>query len=338
MDGDIKIVWAPQRGPQSTFFQLPDDIQEVFLAGSRGGGKTAAILARFAVQANKYGSAARGLIVRRKLTEMVELKFQAEAMFTPLGANFHVTSNSWRFPNGANLRLARLEERKDALGLQGQSYSYIAVDEAQNWPDPSLIDMMRATLRSVEGVPTLLCLTANPGGRGSAWCRSRYIDPYPAGYKVVYDQHGNKRIYIPLNVDDNRILLDRDPTYTARLLQSGPPSPGSRVALRRLVRLPDRRAVGRVQSRASSVGAVRDSRDMANLCRARLGRIEAERPLHLRLRDRHRSADALQRFFPRGSFILIDEVYTCATDDDGGKRYDVGTKLPNEALGELNAA
>jgi hypothetical protein len=104
--GDIKIVWAPIPGPQSTFFQLPDDITEIFLAGGRGGGKTASILARFVVQANKYGAAARGLVVGRKLTEMTELKFQSEAMFTPLGANFHVSSNTWRFNNGATLRLA----------------------------------------------------------------------------------------------------------------------------------------------------------------------------------------------------------------------------------------
>jgi hypothetical protein len=90
----ITVAWRPQPGPQSFLFHT--DVNEILLAGSRGSGKSAAVLGFFAYFADKYGSAARGLIIRRKLTEMHELLRQAHDLYAKslVAATPH-TKNVW---------------------------------------------------------------------------------------------------------------------------------------------------------------------------------------------------------------------------------------------------
>ena len=55
--------WRPQPGPQTLFVACP--VFEVIYGGARGGGKTDASLGDFALHAERYGAAAKGLFVRR---------------------------------------------------------------------------------------------------------------------------------------------------------------------------------------------------------------------------------------------------------------------------------
>lgn len=105
----------------------------------------------------------------------------------------------------------------------------VYVEEVTNFPSPAPINKLRATLRSPAGVPCGLRLTGNPGGPGHNWVKHRYIDPCPAGYKVLvetFDYPGvgevkMERVFIPSKISDNRLLMENDPTYIARLHQSG---------------------------------------------------------------------------------------------------------------------
>ncbi len=93
-----------------------------------------------------------------------------------------------------------------------------------NFPDPTPIMKLKATLRSASGVPTGFRCTGNPGGPGHQWVKGRYIDPAPRGYApIIDDETGLQRVFIPAKVADNPILLDNDPAYVARLKASGSP-------------------------------------------------------------------------------------------------------------------
>src|SRR5689334_3386613 len=107
MSEELVVAWRPQKGPQSFLFQT--DVSEILLAGSRGSGKSAAVLGYFAYFADRYGKGARGLIVRRKLTEMQDLLRQSHELYPLLGARYLVTTQTWTFPSGGTLRFARLE-------------------------------------------------------------------------------------------------------------------------------------------------------------------------------------------------------------------------------------
>ena len=123
-------------------------------------------------------------------------------------------------PNGARLTFAYLERDADAEVYQGASYTRVYIEEAGNFPSPSPIMKLMATLRSGTGVPVGMRLTGNPGGPGHQWLRARYIDPAAMGWKVLTDGSGLERIYIPSRVTDNAYL---GADYVQRLRASGSP-------------------------------------------------------------------------------------------------------------------
>jgi hypothetical protein len=223
-----EVVWEPQPGPQTSLLRCP--CFEVFFGGARGGGKTDAVLGDFISHADKYGVNAIGLMVRRTRTELVETVERSRALYLPLGAKFNDTDKMWRFPNGARLRFAYLERDADADSYQGHSYSRIYIEEAGTFPSINPILKLMATLRSGAGVPVGMRLTGNPGGPGQNWVKARYIDPAPEGYKIFNRDFINPLtgqelstdwVFIPSRVSDNKLLMERDPMYIARIMQSG---------------------------------------------------------------------------------------------------------------------
>lgn len=212
------IAWRPQRGPQTAFLACP--VFEVFFGGARGGGKTDAVLGEWAVHADRHGKDAIGLMIRRSRVELTETFERARAIYTPLGAQFTTMPMRVVMPGGGRLTFAYLERDADAEAYQGHSYTRVYVEEAGNFPSPAPILKLFATLRSGAGVPCRIRLTGNPGGPGHQWVKARYIDPAPLGWKVVADEAGLERVYIPSRVGDNRHL---DESYVARLRASGSP-------------------------------------------------------------------------------------------------------------------
>ncbi len=99
----------------------------------------------------------------------------------------------------------------------------VYAEELQQWPDEQPIKMIKAILRSAEGVPVGFRASANPGGPGQNWVAMRYVFPAPGGYKKLWDDDLKQHLmFIPARLEDNTILMENDPTYEARLHGSGP--------------------------------------------------------------------------------------------------------------------
>jgi hypothetical protein len=133
-----------------------------------------------------------------------------------------------RLPGGGRLRLRPLANTDDASKYQGQGISFAVIEESGLYASPDPIDRIFGALRSAHGVPVQLVLTANPGGPGQAWLRSRYVDPFPLGNRVFRRKLsdgtlGHQCVYIPSKITDNRILLQNDPGYIGRLKLCGSP-------------------------------------------------------------------------------------------------------------------
>lgn len=218
-DASPIVVWSPQPGPQTDLLTCP--VFEVLYGGARGGGKTDGVIGDFAGHANLYGKHAIGLMVRRELTQLRETIERSKEIYTPLGARFLDDEKLWRFPNGARLRFAYLERDADADAYQGHNYTRLYPEELGTFPNPAPIMKLKATLRSAHGVPVGIRATANPGGAGHGWVKARYVDPDPSGYKIIADENGLERVYIPARVEHNPALLKSDPQYINRLKASG---------------------------------------------------------------------------------------------------------------------
>ena len=214
-----KVIWRPNDGPQTSLLQCP--VFEVFFGGARGGGKTAGMLGDWLNHSSLYSDAANGLMVRRSLAELQDTIRESKAMYGQLGATYNETGKRWTMPNGATLTFAFLEDDNDAQRYQGWAATRLYVEEIGNFPTPDPIMKLMAILRSTKGVPVGFRATGNPGGPGHQWVKARYIDPAPAGYRIIRDDSGLERVFIPSRVSDNAALLSSDPTYISRLKASG---------------------------------------------------------------------------------------------------------------------
>lgn len=227
---DQTVLWSPQPGPQTALLECP--IFEVFYGGARGGGKTESSIGDWLQHSSEYGEAAIGIFVRRKFKQLAEVIARTKQIFPKLGARYNEQKAEWRMANGARLKFVYLERDSDAEEYQGHNYTRVYVEEVTNFPSPSPIDKLRATLRSGSGVPVGMRLTGNPGGPGHNWVKKRYIDPCKTGFKVIAEEceievEGVKqtvkleRVFIPSKLGDNTLLIKNDPTYVLRLRQSG---------------------------------------------------------------------------------------------------------------------
>ena len=219
---DVKsnVVWFPQKGPQTLLLTCP--IEDILYGGSRGGGKTDGLLGKWVSRWKQHGKHLRGIFVRRTYDELDEVIARSLEIFPALGAVYAAGKRTWYFPDGARLKMRSLQRDQDAAKFQGHSYTDIYIDEAGNFPDPTPLDKLRATLRNTQGIPPSLNLSANPGGPGHEWLKKRYVDPAPNGLKPIITDEGDYRIYIPSKLSDNALLAANDPNYEKRIRQSGP--------------------------------------------------------------------------------------------------------------------
>lgn len=225
-----KVIWQPQEGPQTALIECP--VFEVFFGGARGGGKTESSIGDWLEHSSTYGEAAVGIFFRRKLVQLAEVIARTKQIFPKIGARYQEQQKTWTMVNGARLKFAYLEKDSDAEEYQGHNYTRVYVEEVTNFPSPSPINKLRATLRSATGVPVGMRLTGNPGGPGHNWVKKRYIEPNPAGYQIItegceIELDGVKqtvslaRVFIPSKIADNVLLMRNDPTYILRLRQAG---------------------------------------------------------------------------------------------------------------------
>lgn len=219
-DNTPLIVWRPQAGPQKALIDCP--FPEILFGGARGGGKTDGVLGKYAIKDRAYGKGFNAIFFRQEMPQADDLIERAKEIYLPCGAAWKEQSKTFVMPFGGRVRFRPLENVDDAKKYQGQNLSDAAVEEAGNYPDSRPIDMLFGALRSKTGVPIQLILTANPGGAGQHWIKSRFIDPAPFGMKPLRRELPNGKlshqyVYIPSRVADNKILLSHDPNYADRL-------------------------------------------------------------------------------------------------------------------------
>ena len=147
-----KVVFKPNTGPQTEF--LASSEREVFYGGARGGGKSYAML----VDPLRYchRQSHRALLLRRTMPELRDLINHSQRLYAKAypGAKWREQEKEWRFPSGAKIEFGYAENMTDALRYQGQSYTWIGIDELPQYPSPDIYNFLRSSLRSVDiGLP-----------------------------------------------------------------------------------------------------------------------------------------------------------------------------------------
>ena len=213
-----EVIFQPNNGPQTSF--LASSEREVFYGGARGGGKSYAML----VDPLRYCHKAqhRALLIRRSMPELRDMITHSQRLYSRAfkGAKWREQEKEWRFPSGARIEFGYAENMTDVLRYQGQSYTWIGVDELPQYPTPDVYNFLRSSLRSVDpDIPVYMRATGNPGNIGSQWVKETFVDPSQPGkaFNVsVETPNGVRKIsrrFIPAKLQDNPYLMQTDDYY-----------------------------------------------------------------------------------------------------------------------------
>ena len=213
-----EVVFKPNTGPQTDFLASAE--REVFYGGARGGGKSYAMLVDPLRYCDKTHH--RALLLRRTMPELRDLITHSQRLYNRAfpGAKWREQEKEWRFPSGAKIEFGYAENMTDALRYQGQSYTWIGIDELPQYPSPDIYNFLRSSLRSVDPeIPVYMRSTGNPGNIGSQWVREMFVNPAepnktfnleistPTGTKTI------TRRFIPAKLQDNPYLMQTDDYY-----------------------------------------------------------------------------------------------------------------------------
>ncbi|MGO1541402.1 MAG: phage terminase large subunit [Luteimonas sp.] len=210
---------------QGMAMAVPEDF-DLFLGGGRGGGKSYAMALLALRHAVEYGQRARILYIRRTYKGLADFEQVCRELFGKVygtAARYNTSEHLWRLPNGAIMELGQLETQADYQKYQGRSFTLLMVDEAGQFPDSSMLDILRSNLRGPRDIPIRMVMAANPGGAGHHWLAHRYAlrsVPWSA-----FDEPKSKRkwVYAPSTFAGNK-FLDRE-QYREQLEAATPDDP-----------------------------------------------------------------------------------------------------------------
>ena len=194
----------------------------------------------------KFGA----VILRRTNPEIMNeggLWDEACGLYLPLGARARQDDKSFTFPSGAVISLSHLQHEKNVYGWQGSQVPYLGFDELTHFTERQFW-YLSSRQRNVSGIPNLIRCTCNPdpdsfvrklidwwidaegyaipersgvirwfirSGDDLLWAFSKEELIKKYGYEA--GRHAKSLTFIRSTLEDNKILLEKDPSYVATL-------------------------------------------------------------------------------------------------------------------------
>jgi predicted phage terminase large subunit-like protein len=238
------IIIRPQP-TQERFLTSPADI--AIYGGAAGGGKSFALLLEPIRHYHRPGF--YGVIFRRQSTQIKNeggLWDESEQLYPNLSAIGSRHQLIWTFPSGARLRFAHLEHEQDKFGWMGAQVAFIGFDELTHFTEGQFWYLLSRN-RSTCGVKPYVRATCNPDPDSFVaelvrwWIdqQTGFAIPERAGVVRWFVRRGDDLVwadskpellaqfgdsvhpksltFIPANIQDNPLLLERDPGYLANL-------------------------------------------------------------------------------------------------------------------------
>ena len=157
----------------------------------------------------------RALVLRKNYEDLKDWISRARVHYEGYGGEPVGTPAVFRFPNGVEIRMGHLKDKKSYEKYLGHEYQKILIEELTSIPMESIYMEIMGSLRTSDPrlIPRILS-TTNPGGIGHSWVKKRFID-FDIQNEKFYPEElmGRSRIFIPMRLEDNQILRNADPGY-----------------------------------------------------------------------------------------------------------------------------
>ena len=207
----LEKVWQAQPGSQELFLNCP--LREVCYSGTRGPGKTDAMLMAFAQHCGKgYGEHWRGVIFRREYKHLDDVIAKSKRWFNRMTANKPKFLSSagtlkWVWPTGEELLFRAFDDEDSYWDFHGHEYPFIGWEELTQWPTSACYESMMSCNRTSRpgGLPLQVRSSTNPYGVGHNWVKSYFIDPAPYGIPILNEQ-GQARVCLFGALRENKFL------------------------------------------------------------------------------------------------------------------------------------
>lgn len=235
---------TPQPGPQIDF--LTSDADIALFGGGAGGGKSFSLLLEPLYQ---FANPLFGAVIFRRNSVQVRneggLWDESYALYHGLGAHPRAQFLEWEFKSGMTVKFAHLENENTVYNWQGSQIALIEFDELTHFTEKQFFYMLSRN-RSLSGVQGRIRATTNPDA--DSWVR-KLVDWWigPDGLPIkersgllrwfirqddafvwadsreeLIEKYGTDQLptsftFIPSLVHDNKILLEKDPSYLSKL-------------------------------------------------------------------------------------------------------------------------
>lgn len=224
-----KDEWKPNR-KQAIFLALPTTIKEGFYGGGAGSGKSDILLIYGIAHKWHENPLFKQVFMRRTFPELKnEIVGRSRELYGRFGATFNKTDMVWTFPRedqygagivgnaGAQIFLGHCENEDDVHKYDSMEISLYTPDELTSYTEYIYLYIAFERNRAPRdsGLPSITRAAGMPGGIGHTFTKKRFVDPFPAGGKIIVGKGGNKRIYIHSTLKDNEDNID--PTYSQSL-------------------------------------------------------------------------------------------------------------------------
>ncbi|KHK00410.1 terminase family protein [Desulfovibrio sp. TomC] len=199
---------------------------EIVFGGAAGPGKSHALRFEALIMCLRVPGL-RAYLFRRTMSELERNHIlPALDQFPKALGTYRDSKQRFEFQNGSMLNFCGCQREKDVFRYQGAELHLLLIDELTSFTEFQY-DYLRGRVRCAikvpaalrHRVPGIVCAT-NPGGVGHGFAKARFVDFAPPGEcrRAPAAEGGMLRCYIPGRLSDNRILMERDPGYVARLM------------------------------------------------------------------------------------------------------------------------
>lgn len=210
-----KLEWKPTP-KQARFLSVPFSVKEAMYGGGAGSGKSELLLMLPLVYEFHKHPHYKQLFLRRTYKQLnKEIVPRSQDIYPKFGAKWNGSDSVWTFPrpdqfgsgappSGARVFLGHCENENDVHNYDSMEINVFSPDEVASLTEYIYLYIGLTRVRtSHKDLPAIIRAAGMPGDVGHGFIKKRFVDPFPAGGKIIVGKAGVKRVYIHSTQADN---------------------------------------------------------------------------------------------------------------------------------------